>query len=52
MRRPKVWYLKPTAPPLPGRVTLASRFSKSHAYVVVFDPATLVSVLPLLSWYR
>jgi len=41
--------LKLTVPPVPGSVTLVRRFSKSHARVVVFDPATFVCVLPLES---
>jgi hypothetical protein len=38
--------LKLTVPPVPGSVTLVSRFSKSQAYVVVPVESTFVSVLP------
>jgi hypothetical protein len=39
--------LKSTVPPLPGSTTVVSRFSKSHAYVVVPAELTMVWVLPL-----
>src|SRR6266851_685333 len=49
MRRPKGSYLKLTVPPLPGRVTLVRRFSKSQVYCVVPVLSVLLVVLPLES---